>query len=43
VREQLAKVGAVVNLVGPDDFGRHLADEVAKWRKVRDTAGLEPN
>ena len=34
---------AVVNLVGPDAFGRHLADEVEKWRKVRDTAGLEPN
>jgi tripartite-type tricarboxylate transporter receptor subunit TctC len=43
VREQLAKAGAVVNLVGPDDFGRHLADEVEKWRKVRDSAGLEPN
>ena len=43
LKPQFAKAGAVVNLVGPDAFGRHLADEVEKWRKVRDTAGLEPN
>ena len=42
VREQLAKAGAVVHLEGPAEFGKHLADEVAKWKVVRDTAGLEP-
>ncbi len=38
----LAKVGAVVNVTLPDEFSQHLADEVAKWRAVRDKAGLTP-
>ena len=42
VREQLAKAGAVVHLEAPAHFGKHLADEVAKWKAVRDKAGLEP-
>ena len=41
IREQLAKVGAVVHLMGPAAYGKHLADEVAKWKSVRDKAGLE--
>jgi hypothetical protein len=32
----------VVNLESPAQFGKHLADEVAKWKAVRDKAGLEP-
>ncbi len=43
IREQLAKTGAVVHVTSPADFGKHMADEVAKWRTVRDKAGLEPN
>ncbi|HEY6832150.1 MAG TPA: tripartite tricarboxylate transporter substrate binding protein [Pseudolabrys sp.] len=43
VRDQLARAGAAVHVLGPAEFGRHLADEVAKWKTVRDTAGLEPN
>lgn len=43
IREQLAKSGAMVDLTGPAEFGKHMADEVAKWKKVRDTAGIEPN
>ncbi|HZQ15064.1 MAG TPA: tripartite tricarboxylate transporter substrate binding protein [Pseudolabrys sp.] len=42
VRDQLAKAGAVVHLESPAAFGKHLADEVAKWKLVRDKAGLEP-
>lgn len=42
VREQLAKAGAVVHIETPAQFGKHLADEVAKWKAVRDKAGLEP-
>lgn len=42
VREKLGKAGAVVHVLDPDAFGKHLADEVEKWRKVRDAAGLEP-
>lgn len=42
IRAQLAKAGAVVNLKGPAEFGKLLADDVVKWRAVRDKAGLEP-
>jgi tripartite-type tricarboxylate transporter receptor subunit TctC len=42
IREQLAKVGAVVNISTPDEFSHQIADEVAKWQAVRDKAGLEP-
>ena len=42
VREQLSKVGAEVRVSSPQEFGKLLADEVAKWKKVRDAAGLEP-
>jgi tripartite-type tricarboxylate transporter receptor subunit TctC len=43
IRDQLAKAGAAVHVLGPAEFGQHLADEVAKWKTVRDKAGLEPN
>jgi tripartite-type tricarboxylate transporter receptor subunit TctC len=42
VREQLSKVGAEVRLSTPQEFGALLSDEVAKWKKVRDAAGLQP-
>ena len=42
VREQLSKVGAEVRLSSPQEFGALLNDEVAKWKKVRDAAGLQP-
>ena len=42
VRDNLAKVGAIVHVTSPAEFNQHLADEVAKWRAVRDKAGLEP-
>ena len=42
IREQLSKVGAEVRVSSPQEFGKLLADEVAKWKKVRDTAGLQP-
>jgi hypothetical protein len=28
--------------MGPAEFGKFMADEVAKWKAVRDKAGLEP-
>ncbi len=40
--EKLAKVGAVVHVSTPAEFGKHMADEVAKWGAVRDKAGLQP-
>jgi tripartite-type tricarboxylate transporter receptor subunit TctC len=42
IKEQLVKVGAAVHEMGPAEFGRFMADEVAKWKAVRDKAGLEP-
>ena len=42
IREKLAKVGAAVHVTTPAEFGKHMADEVAKWKSVRDKAGLEP-
>jgi tripartite-type tricarboxylate transporter receptor subunit TctC len=42
VREQLAKVGAVVHFVGPAQFRKDLEDEIVKWRTVRDKAHIEP-
>lgn len=41
VQDQLIKVGAVVHVSSPAEFGQHIADEVAKWKAVRDNAGIE--
>ena len=41
IREQLLKVGAVVHVSTPAEFGKHIADEVAKWNSVRVKAGIE--
>jgi tripartite-type tricarboxylate transporter receptor subunit TctC len=41
VKAQVAKTGALVSLsASPDEFGKHLADEVAKWNAVRTKAGI---
>jgi tripartite-type tricarboxylate transporter receptor subunit TctC len=42
IREQLAKVGAVVNVSSPAEFGKYIAAEVATWKSVRERAGIEP-
>ena len=41
VREQLAKVGAVVHLSTPAEFAKHIDDEIVKWKAVREKAGIE--
>jgi tripartite-type tricarboxylate transporter receptor subunit TctC len=41
VREQLEKVGVVVHVSTPAEFGKHIEDEVAKWKSVREKAGIE--
>jgi tripartite-type tricarboxylate transporter receptor subunit TctC len=43
IRDQLANVGALVHVTSPTEFGQYMTDEVAKWKAVRDKAGLEPN
>ncbi|MBI4273637.1 MAG: tripartite tricarboxylate transporter substrate binding protein, partial [Rhizobiales bacterium] len=40
--KRIAGAGALVNLTSPQDFGKHLASEVAKWRDVAKKSGIEP-
>jgi tripartite-type tricarboxylate transporter receptor subunit TctC len=42
VRDRLNKAGAIASMSTPSEFGTLLADEVVKWKTVRDKAGLEP-
>jgi tripartite-type tricarboxylate transporter receptor subunit TctC len=42
IKAQMEKAGASARLAGPEEFGKHVADEVAKWQTVRDKAGLTP-
>lgn len=42
IKDQMAKAGAAVHVSTPAEFGQHMAAEVAKWKAVRDKAGLEP-
>ncbi len=41
VRDKLIKAGVVVKGSTPDAFGTFMADELARWDKVRTTAGIE--
>jgi len=40
VRERLTKAGVVVKGSTPEAFGAFMADEYARWNKVREAAGL---
>lgn len=42
VRAQILKVGALVRSSTPDELKTHIAGEIAKWKAVRDKAGIEP-
>ena len=42
VRAQILKVGALVRSSTPDELKAHIADEIVKWKAVRDKAGIEP-
>ena len=41
VRAQILKVGALVRSSTPDELKAHIADEITKWKAVRDKAGIE--
>jgi tripartite-type tricarboxylate transporter receptor subunit TctC len=41
IRERLIKAGVVVKGSTPEAFDQFMADEFAKWNKVRDAANLE--
>lgn len=40
VREKLNKAGVTVQGSTPEAFGKFMADELARWNKVRETAGI---
>ncbi len=40
IREALEKVGAVVHVSTPAEFEKHIANEVDKWKAVREKAGI---
>jgi tripartite-type tricarboxylate transporter receptor subunit TctC len=42
VRAQILKVGALVRSSTPEELKAHIAAEIVKWTRVRDTAGIEP-
>jgi tripartite-type tricarboxylate transporter receptor subunit TctC len=42
IKARLADLGGTVITGSPADFGKVLADEVAKWAKVIDAAGIRP-
>jgi tripartite-type tricarboxylate transporter receptor subunit TctC len=42
VRAQILKVGALVRSSTPDELKAHIADEITKWKNVRDKAGIKP-
>jgi len=42
VRAQILKVGALVRSSTPDELKAHIADEIVKWKTVRDKAGIQP-
>jgi len=42
VRSQILKVGALVRSSSPDELKSHIADEIVKWKAVRDKAGIQP-
>jgi tripartite-type tricarboxylate transporter receptor subunit TctC len=41
IREALLKVGAVVHVSTPAEFTTFIGDEIAKWKSVREKAGIE--
>jgi tripartite-type tricarboxylate transporter receptor subunit TctC len=42
VKKQIADTGAIVKSSTPEAFGKFIEDEIAKWRTVRDKAGIQP-
>ncbi|HEU4662033.1 MAG TPA: tripartite tricarboxylate transporter substrate binding protein [Pseudolabrys sp.] len=42
IREKLAKVGAEVDFSTPEEFAKTIESDTARWKMVRDKAGLQP-
>ena len=41
--EQLGKLGAVTSGLGPDEFGKWMRDDYARWERVIQAAGIRGN
>jgi tripartite-type tricarboxylate transporter receptor subunit TctC len=41
VRDRLIKAGVTVQGSTPEEFGKFMGDELARWNKVREAAGIE--
>jgi tripartite-type tricarboxylate transporter receptor subunit TctC len=42
VGKQMANAGALANVSSSQEFGKHLASEVDRWREVAKKSGIEP-
>lgn len=42
VKKQLADIAMVAHSSSPEELSSHVAEEIAKWHGVRDTAGIAP-
>jgi tripartite-type tricarboxylate transporter receptor subunit TctC len=42
VRKAIADAGALAQPTTTDEFGKFIGSEIAKWRRVRDRAGIAP-
>jgi tripartite-type tricarboxylate transporter receptor subunit TctC len=40
VKEKLTKAGVVAQGSTPEAFGKHIADEMVRWNRVREAAGI---
>jgi tripartite-type tricarboxylate transporter receptor subunit TctC len=41
VRKQIQDTGAIAQASSPADYGKHVEAEIAKWKAVREKAGIE--
>jgi tripartite-type tricarboxylate transporter receptor subunit TctC len=42
VRKAIADAGALAQPTTTEEFGKYIGSEIAKWRRVRDRAGIHP-
>jgi tripartite-type tricarboxylate transporter receptor subunit TctC len=42
VRKAIADAGALAQPTTTEEFGKYISSEIAKWRRVRDRAGIAP-
>ena len=43
VRDEWAKQGAVAMTMTPDEFGRYLTEDIAKWERIVKISGAKPD